>query len=90
MGKYAHIPSSYTCSNYELKVCIHFLCSYLFEFGRLADKLFESNAGRTAVASETSWLRVLIIEIRLYRKGTCILADIHGMDHFCTKIAPPP
>jgi hypothetical protein len=30
------------------------------------------------------------IEIRLYRKGTYILADIHGMDHFCTKLAPPP
>jgi hypothetical protein len=29
------------------------------------------------------------IEIRLYRKGTYILADIHGMDHFCTKLAPP-
>jgi hypothetical protein len=25
------------------------------------------------------------IEIRLY-----ILADIHGMGHFCTKLAPPP
>jgi hypothetical protein len=32
----------------------------------------------------------LPIEIRLYRKGTYILADIHGMDHFCTKLAPPP
>jgi hypothetical protein len=30
------------------------------------------------------------IEIRLYRKGTYILADIHGMDNFCTKLAPPP
>jgi hypothetical protein len=30
------------------------------------------------------------IEIRLYRKGTYTLADIHGMDHFCTKLAPPP
>jgi hypothetical protein len=30
------------------------------------------------------------IEIRLYRKGTYILADIHGMEHFCTKLAPPP
>jgi hypothetical protein len=30
------------------------------------------------------------IEIRLYRKGTYILKDIHGMDHFCTKLAPPP
>jgi hypothetical protein len=30
------------------------------------------------------------IEIRLYRKGTFILADIHGMDHFCMKLAPPP
>jgi hypothetical protein len=30
------------------------------------------------------------IEIRLYRKGTYILADIHGMDHFCTKLALPP
>jgi hypothetical protein len=30
------------------------------------------------------------IEIRLYRKGAFILADIHGMDHFCTKLAPPP
>jgi hypothetical protein len=30
------------------------------------------------------------IEIRLYGKGTYILADIHGMDHFCTKLAPPP
>jgi hypothetical protein len=30
------------------------------------------------------------IEIRLYRKGTYILADIHGMGHFCTKLAPPP
>jgi hypothetical protein len=25
-----------------------------------------------------------------YRKGTYILADIHGMEHFCTKLAPPP
>jgi hypothetical protein len=33
--------------------------------------------------------RVAVIEIRLYRKGACILADIHGMDHFCTKLAPP-
>jgi hypothetical protein len=33
---------------------------------------------------------VRYIEIRLYRKGTYILADIHGMDHFCTKLAPPP
>jgi hypothetical protein len=30
------------------------------------------------------------IEIRLYRKGTYILAYIHGMDHFCTKLVPPP
>jgi hypothetical protein len=30
------------------------------------------------------------IELRLYRNGTYILADIHGMDHFCTKLAPPP
>jgi hypothetical protein len=30
------------------------------------------------------------IEIRLYRKGTYILADIHGMDHFCTTLAPQP
>jgi hypothetical protein len=35
-------------------------------------------------------VRVLDIEIRLYRKGTYILADIHGMDHFCTKLAPRP
>jgi hypothetical protein len=27
------------------------------------------------------------IETRLYRKGTYILADIHGMDHFCTNSA---
>jgi hypothetical protein len=32
----------------------------------------------------------VIIEIRLYRKGTYILADIHGMDHLYTKLAPPP
>jgi hypothetical protein len=24
------------------------------------------------------------------RKGAYILGDIHGMDHFCTKLAPPP
>jgi hypothetical protein len=24
------------------------------------------------------------------RKGTYILADIHGMDHFCPKLAPQP
>jgi hypothetical protein len=30
------------------------------------------------------------IEARLYRKWIFILADIHGMDHFCTKLAPPP
>jgi hypothetical protein len=30
------------------------------------------------------------IEIRLYTKGTYILADIHGMDHFRTKLAPQP
>jgi hypothetical protein len=30
------------------------------------------------------------IEIRLYRKGTYILADIHGTDHFCTKLATLP
>jgi hypothetical protein len=30
------------------------------------------------------------IEIRLYRKGTYILGDIHGMDHLRTKLAPPP
>jgi hypothetical protein len=35
-------------------------------------------------------LSITSIEIRLYRKGTYILADIHGMDHFCTKPAPPP
>jgi hypothetical protein len=35
-------------------------------------------------------IRVKGIDIRLYRKGTYILADIHGMDHFCTKLAPPP
>jgi hypothetical protein len=32
--------------------------------------------------------RVMPIEIRLNIKGTCILADVHGMDHFCTKLAP--
>jgi hypothetical protein len=30
------------------------------------------------------------IEIRLHRKGTYILADIHGMDHFRPKLAPQP
>jgi hypothetical protein len=34
--------------------------------------------------------RGISIEIRLYRKGTYILGDIHGMDHFCTKLAPRP
>jgi hypothetical protein len=29
---------------------------------------------------------MLSIEIRLYRKGAYILADIHGMGHFCTKL----
>jgi hypothetical protein len=24
------------------------------------------------------------------RKGAYILGDVHGMDHFCTKLAPPP
>jgi hypothetical protein len=24
------------------------------------------------------------------RKGAYILGDIHDMDHFCTKLAPPP
>jgi hypothetical protein len=24
------------------------------------------------------------------RKGAYIFGDIHGMDHFCTKLAPPP
>jgi hypothetical protein len=31
-----------------------------------------------------------VIEIRLNRKGTYILADIHGTDHFRTKLAPQP
>jgi hypothetical protein len=34
--------------------------------------------------------RAWSIEIRLYRKGAYILADIHGMEHFCTKLMPPP
>jgi hypothetical protein len=33
---------------------------------------------------------VKFIEIRVYRKGTYILADIHGMNHFGTKLAPRP
>jgi hypothetical protein len=40
--------------------------------------------------SPSPWKLFRTIEIRLYRKGAYILADIHGMDHFCTKLAPPP
>jgi hypothetical protein len=28
--------------------------------------------------------------LSMNRKGTYILADIHGMDHFCPKLAPQP
>jgi hypothetical protein len=28
--------------------------------------------------------------LSINRKGTYILADIHGMDHFCPKLAPQP
>jgi hypothetical protein len=34
---------------------------------------------------------ITAIEIRVFnRKGNYILADIHGMDHFCPKLAPQP
>jgi hypothetical protein len=44
------------------------------------------------VAQLQHWPRVGVesIEIRLYRKGTYILADIHGMDHFRPKLTPQP
>jgi hypothetical protein len=50
-----------------------------------------SHHRRAALSSNSNGTRsVYSIEIRLNRKETYILADIHGMDHFYTKLAPPP
>jgi hypothetical protein len=57
---------------------------------RPAGTACQTRGGHQLTADQPYTLPAVSIEIRLYRKGTYILAGIHGMDHFCTKLAPPP
>jgi hypothetical protein len=64
-----------------------FKCQVLFIDGGVSALRILHTVGSVLVLIQK---KVGLIEIRLYRKGIYILADIHGMDHFCTKLAPPP
>jgi hypothetical protein len=56
----------------------------------ILQNLTGENIVEVLVISFLSQILGSFIEIRLYRKLTYILGDIHGMGHFCTELAPPP
>jgi hypothetical protein len=66
----------------NLRFVIGRICKYVYAKG--TNKIYYTGTFTPLVVERIG------IEIRLYRKGTYILADIHGMGQFCTKLAPPP
>jgi hypothetical protein len=43
-----------------------------------------------SVGEQVLYLSKYHRNLNINRKWTYLLADIHGMEHFCTKLAPPP